>query len=121
MEDLALKIGLQCAVPLHIARVRELSDADRARLAMHAGEVIAHQGDNLMYGSSRKYGHGAKQESRHKDQCADPKCWCKGKGQPDYSPGELFNLLAEGIACAAYAPGGITFLGLHWEATEETQ
>lgn len=28
---------------------------------------------------------------------------------------EVFNALAEGIAIASYAPGGITFHGVHWE------
>lgn len=27
-----------------------------------------------------------------------------------------FNRLAEGVACAAYQPGGVTVLGLHFEA-----
>lgn len=30
---------------------------------------------------------------------------------------DTFNGLALGLACAAYSPGGITFLGDHWEAT----
>jgi len=30
---------------------------------------------------------------------------------------DAFNRLALGIACAAYQPGGIRFLGDHWEAT----
>jgi hypothetical protein len=29
---------------------------------------------------------------------------------------KAFNKLALGIACGAYQPGGITFLGDHWEA-----
>jgi hypothetical protein len=31
---------------------------------------------------------------------------------------DAFNKLALGIACAAYQPGGITFMGEHWEAGE---
>lgn len=30
---------------------------------------------------------------------------------------DAFNKLALGIACAAYQPGGITFLGDHWETS----
>lgn len=30
---------------------------------------------------------------------------------------ETFNKLALGVACLAYQPGGITFLGDHWEAS----
>jgi hypothetical protein len=29
---------------------------------------------------------------------------------------EAFNKLALGLACAAYQPGGVTFMGDHWEA-----
>lgn len=29
---------------------------------------------------------------------------------------EAFNRLAEGLALLAFAPGGVTFLGDHWEA-----
>jgi hypothetical protein len=28
---------------------------------------------------------------------------------------ETFNALARGLACCAYQPGGVTFLGDHWE------
>ena len=28
-----------------------------------------------------------------------------------------FNALAEGLACLAFSPGGVTFYGLHFEAT----
>ncbi len=35
----------------------------------------------------------------------------KAKGTAD-----AFNHLAEGLALAAFAPGGIKFLGCHWEA-----
>jgi hypothetical protein len=34
---------------------------------------------------------------------------------------ETFNKLALGIACAAYQPGGITFMGDHWEAGEDSE
>lgn len=30
---------------------------------------------------------------------------------------DAFNSLARGLACCAYQPGGVTFLGDHWEAT----
>jgi hypothetical protein len=30
---------------------------------------------------------------------------------------DAFNKLALGLACAAYQPGGINFLGDHWEAS----
>jgi hypothetical protein len=30
---------------------------------------------------------------------------------------DAFNKLALGLACLAYAPGGVRFHGMHWEAT----
>jgi len=30
--------------------------------------------------------------------------------------GKAFNALAEGLACLAFAPGGVKFAGMHWEA-----
>lgn len=31
---------------------------------------------------------------------------------------DAFNKLALGLACMAYVPGGVTFLGDHWEASD---
>lgn len=33
---------------------------------------------------------------------------------------EAFNRLAEGLACLAFAPGGVTFLGRHWQEEMKT-
>lgn len=30
---------------------------------------------------------------------------------------EAFNALAESLACLAFQPGGVRFMGRHWEAT----
>jgi hypothetical protein len=30
---------------------------------------------------------------------------------------DAFNKLALGLACLSYAPGGVTFMGEHWETT----
>jgi hypothetical protein len=34
---------------------------------------------------------------------------------------DAFNKLALGLACSAYQPGGITFLGDHWEVQQDQE
>lgn len=34
---------------------------------------------------------------------------------------EAFNRLAEGVACMAWLPGGVTIFGTHWEVTGQEQ
>jgi hypothetical protein len=100
----------------------------RLAAARRAAQVIASQGDTLMFGGVHKFGHGAKQEAAHAAaaRCTTPDCTCKGtgctargcychgSGEPGYSAGEVFNQLARGLAAAAYQPGGITYAGMHW-------
>ena len=79
-----LLMALEAAVPLEIHRVRDWSWEWRQRTAADVGEVIAYEGDTLMYGG--KSGDAAR----------------------------VFNRLARGLACGACQPGGVTFAGLHW-------
>lgn len=81
---------LALAVPLWIWELRDLTDNQRAARARRCSAMIAERGDVLMFGS----------KSRGK--CA-----------------EVFNALAEGIACAAYLPGGMDFAGRHWCADHQ--
>jgi|SRR5450755_600566 hypothetical protein len=136
-DNAALTVTLELAVPLRIAEVIDLPFAERRRIAEEAGTVVAAQGDTLQYGSSDKFGAGAKERRRHEAhgnaraaECEDchrtqnqPRCCMRrfsGKcrvcltGQPSYSAGEVFNFLARGLAVAACQPGGVTFAGLHW-------
>lgn len=78
---------LSLAVPLWIEKVRSYSEEVRLERARECGQVIAEKGDVLQF-KSKKKGESAK----------------------------AFNALAEGLACAAYQPGGITFAGMHFEA-----
>ena len=55
--------------------------------AQVCGQVIAEKGDVLQF-RSKKRGASA----------------------------EAFNRLAEGLACLSFSPGGVTFLGVTWEA-----
>lgn len=123
-----LGIALSAAVPLWIERIRDLPDDRRLELAREASQVIASQGDTLMFGSTHKMGHGEKQiracrsrprcaekDCRCKGEgCTDKSCWCHVQGEPAYSAGEVFSKLASGLAAAAFQPGGITFSGQHW-------
>lgn len=86
-----MRIALSAAVPLWIMQLKRLSEAERLELARLAGQTIAEKGDVLQFGSKKK---GA--------------------------AAEVFNQLAKGIAALSFAPGGVTFLGDHWE-TKETE
>lgn len=138
-----LETTLQLAVPMWIERFRHLDSEDRWKIAQESADAVASQGDTLMFGGKHKFGHGGKQMAAHRaaprcpgegdgcqcasrapgippafrrkcSRCADPRCWCRGPGQPTYSAGEVFNFLARGLAVGAFAPGGITYRGMHW-------
>lgn len=81
---------LALAVPLWIWDLRGLTDDQRAARARRCSAMVAERGDVLMFGS-------------------------KSRGKA----AEVFNALAEGIACAAYLPGGIDFAGRHWCADHQ--
>lgn len=83
---LLLSISLQAAVPLWAQQHSQRSwDFIRERIPICV-EVIASHGDNLLYRSKKK-GETA----------------------------EAFNRFAEGLAILSFAPGGVKFLGLHFE------
>lgn len=81
-----LRISLQAAVPLWILRLREQPIEDVVARAHELADVIASKGDVIQFKS-------------------------RVKGETSHA----FNALAEGLACCAFAPGGVTFLGDHWE------
>jgi hypothetical protein len=82
---------LALAVPLRIAELLALSPPDRAsRMALwqrESGQAIASHGDQILF------------RSKHRGETA-----------------EAFNHLARGLAVLAFAPGGVTFAGQHWQA-----
>lgn len=79
---------LRLAVPLHIAELRGASDRQRAFWGNDAANTVAAHGDILQY--------GGKTPKSRKQVAA------------------TFNQLARGLACMAYSPGGVTFMGVHW-------
>jgi len=82
-----LAVSLECAVPLRILEHRKTDPEERIKRARELANVVASHGDDILYRSKRRGESAA-----------------------------AFNALAEGIALLAYAPGGVTFLGAHWEA-----
>lgn len=84
-RQITLVETLAFAVPLWIDEIRSLTDSQRAARARRCSAMVAERGDVLQFGSSKP-----------------------GKAA------EVFNALAEGLACGAYQPGGINFAGRHW-------
>lgn len=78
-----LAVTLQAAVPLRIRELAGLPEETRAALAREAGEVIAHEGDAILY---------------------------RRPGQTARATGKLIT----GLACLAFAPGGVTLGNLAW-------
>jgi len=82
-----LAITLSAAVPLWIDRLKRQPWSYIERRAKECAQTVAEKGDIIQFGSKKK-GETAK----------------------------AFNALAEGIACLAFAPGGVKFAGMHFEA-----
>lgn len=83
-----LVASLSAAVPLWISVLADLEMDFILERAKKCGAIVAEKGDIILY------------KSKHKGASA-----------------AAFNALAEGLACLAFCPGGVRFLGLHWEAT----
>lgn len=81
----ALMETLALAVPLWMLDLYYRTPEQRCAIARRCSQVLAERADNLMFGNKKK-GETA----------------------------QVFNALAEGLAVAAYQPGGVTFAGRHW-------
>lgn len=75
---------LAFAVPLWIWQLRDRTPEQRAAIGRRCAQEVASHGDTLMFGGKRD------------------------------EPAKVFNALAEGLAAAAYQPGGVDFAGKHW-------
>lgn len=82
-----LELALSAAVPLWIEEFRHIPIETLLIQAREAGQVVAEKGDIIQFKSEKK-GESAK----------------------------AFNALARGLAIMAFVPGGVKFLGLHFEA-----
>jgi hypothetical protein len=85
--SLLLKLALEIAVPLWMERLCYLPFEELQARARKCGDVVAHQGDIIQF-----------------------------RGKKKGETAAAFNKLAEGLACLAFAPGGVKFLNCHWEA-----
>jgi hypothetical protein len=82
-----LEASLSAAVPLWIEQLRDKSFDFILERARECGQAVAERGDIIQFKSKKKGASAA-----------------------------AFNALAEGLACLAFAPGGVKFLGLHFDA-----
>lgn len=87
-----LRISLQAAVPLHAMELRNRPWSELQAVAQEAAQVIAEKGDLIMFKSTKK-GESAK----------------------------AFNALARALAILSFVPGGVKFLGDHWENTHSAR
>jgi hypothetical protein len=87
MDDALLKIALSAAVPLWIQELKNKPCDELQAMAADAAQIVASKGDLIMFRSKKKGESAA-----------------------------AFNALAKGIAVLAFAPGGVTTFGLHFEA-----
>ena len=81
-----LATALSAAVPMWIESLKDHPWEYINKRAKECSQVIAEKGDVILF---------------------------RGKGG---ETAEAFNRLAEGVACLAFVPGGVTLFGQHWEA-----
>jgi hypothetical protein len=82
----ALTAALGAAVPLWVREFRTRPWSEISAIAKECGDIVASKGDNILFRSKKK-GETA----------------------------EAFNALAKALAVLSFSPGGVTFLGEHWE------
>lgn len=80
-----LQSSLSVAVPLYIEQWCARSEEERIARASECAQVIIEKGDVILY-----------------------------RGKRTGETASAFNALAEGIALASFAPGGVTIFGLHF-------
>jgi len=85
-----LTIHLQMAVPLRLQEIQGMPFAERRQHAQIAAQMITEHGDNILF-LHRLPGESAK----------------------------AVNALVNALALLAFQPGGVTFMGLHFEATAD--
>lgn len=93
--DVALGIALDAAVALRLELLLLLDAGEFARRfergrLQELAETVAAHGDYLMFRST---------------------------GKQQGTSARVFNAVAEGLALLAFAPGGVTLFGRHWQAT----
>jgi hypothetical protein len=87
MTEALLAATLEVAVPMWIEQMRSWPPERVQARAKELAPVIASTADNVLF-----------------------------RGKKRGQTAEAFNRLAEGVACLAFAPGGVKIFGLHFEA-----
>ena len=101
-QRIVLTETLRALVPLWIAEVATWGPGQRRWRAQHCARIVGTFGASVQY-------HGAKaHRTRHLEGGSTL------VGNP--GPAGVFSALAEGLALAAYQPGGVTAFGTHWQA-----
>ena len=98
-EDMLLRIALQAAIPLYEQRISNYPPAVLIGRGRAAGELLGCFGDALLFRPKTR----TRQDGRDLISL-----WLAGDHAPKPSPTpcEVFNALAEGIACAFHVSGG---------------
>jgi len=97
-KEATLRAALRLAVPFWMGRLESLTWEERMKRRDECLVVLG--------------------VGRHDKDCMDGAA-CLAEGFPARRKGqvaEAFNRLAEGLAIGALQPGGVTFMGLHFEA-----
>lgn len=100
-----LGVALSFAVPLWIAQLRPLTATERARRGAQLARILS---------------LGEKHDDVRGQHGAGPALFAVGeqaRGASTGGPAAVFNALAEGLALGAFQPGGVTYLGQHWQVS----
>ncbi len=95
-----MRLHVETCVPLMVYEILRSGGIDERHLARakEHGQAIAEHGDALLYREGT---------TRNKE------------GQiNNIGTAEMVNKLVEGLAILSFCPGGVTFLGLHFDASE---
>jgi hypothetical protein len=97
---------LRVAVPLWMAHWWRWPAAIREARGRYCGQIVGTFGDQIQWPTKARRARVVQRAMEGQDALVKPGC-----------PGtaEAFNRLAEGLAIAAYQPGGVTAFGMHWE------
>ncbi len=98
-----IDIALSAAVPLWIEKVRHMTPDQRTKLAALASRTIA-------WGQKNDETRG-----QHGSGPALLACGEQPLGADIGGPAAVFNAMAAGLALGAFQPGGVSFMGHHWE------
>lgn len=98
--------ALRGSVPMWMAHWWRWPPTIREARGRYCGQVVGTFGDQIQWQSESR---AAKVE----DEGHEGVGRIVRAGSP--GTGEAFNRLAEGLAIAAYQPGGVTAFGMHWE------